>query len=88
MKYNISSIRRVTADWDRLRELQDPIPCSDEMIRDHSISLSVLDHPPVKMHEINFTAYDPPESTPLVTEGAPPLLVLYLDYSFRILTGE
>lgn len=75
---------------DKLRELPDPTPCRDEIIPDpDSIPLSILNYPLGKKQEIDFTAYDPPELTLSRVEGADSVLVvLYLDSSSEVLTGE
>lgn len=70
MQYNIGHSHGAHFHGDKLRELPDPIPCSDELMPDpDSIPLSILNHPLGKEHEIDFAAYDPPEITLSPVEG-------------------
>lgn len=87
MKYNIGNAHGDNFNQrDLLQGLQDPIPCRDDVIPGlDSISLSILDHPLGKRHEIDFAAYDPPELTSSPMEGAHPVLVLCFYLSFNIL---
>ena len=78
MKYIWCSVDSFEFGQDQFKELMGPYPCRDEIIPDpDTISLSVLNYPPGKRHEINFAAYDLPEFTLSPTEGAHPGLVLY-----------
>ena len=73
MKYNFCSSHGPAFEEDQFQELTTPIPCRDEVIPDPgSISLSILNHPTGKRHEINFAAYDPPEFTTSHTEEVHP----------------
>lgn len=89
MQYNFCSTHGPVFEEDQFKELNDPIPCRDELIPDpDSIPLSVLNQPLGKRHEINFAAYDPPEPTLPPTEGDHPGLVLCVVPSFGVLTRE
>ena len=74
VKYKIFNADGDSFYGDKLRGLQDQMPCKDEIIPDpDSIPPSILKFPPVKRNEINFAAYDPPEPTLLPMEGTYPV---------------
>ena len=87
MKYKIGSVCESIHSLDLPRDLPGPFYCRGDEIPDpESVPLSILDHPIGKPHEINFAAYDAPELTLSLMEGAHPVLVLCLSSLFAALT--
>jgi len=89
VQYSIGHLHGAHFHGDKLRELEDPTPCRDEIIPDpDSIPVDILNHPLGNKHEIDFAAYDPPEITLSPTDGGDPMSVFYLDHPFEMLIGE
>ena len=69
-------------------EMPMPMLSRDEIIPDpDSIPLSILNHPPGKRLEIDFAAYDPPETTLSALEETHPVSVLCPSSLLKILTA-
>ena len=86
MKYNLLNTYDAFS-VDKSQESPDPTPSVEMVVPGpDSIPLSVLNHPAGKRDEIDFAAYDPPVLSP--TEGDHPVLVLCLNSSSKVLTGD